>query len=335
MKVESQITREQILEKISPIDIFSMYMPWEFTINRRCRNPLVAKDNSPSFIIGNKSQTGELIFKAFNSEHRGDCFVFVEKMFNLDYFEALNKIAEDFGLKNSSNTQYKAVLATLAKPKIETLKPILIQAKIGKYEQIHLDYLSKYTLEPKDMNFCSDTKVGALKEWWINRTKQPIKKNELSFLYNYTDEFGSWNKVYFPNRDKKNKWRSSIPFQKIHGLSNLKGCKTGIITKSIKDGAFIAKYITPCVCVIQAEDITCISPENEQFLKNSVENLYIALDSDSKGKQTSRLLCKLLNAKHINSPDRLLEKGATDFCDWAALEGKDAVIEHFIKKKVI
>lgn len=335
MKVESQLTREQILEKVSPYDIFAMYMPWEFTINRRCRNPLVSKDNTPSFIIGNKSQTGELIFKAFNSEHRGDCFIFVEKMFNLDYFGALNKIAEDFGLKDRSNLKYKAIIDNLPKPKIEMLKPILIQAKIGKYEQIHLDYLAKYTLEPKDLNFCLDTKVGALKEWWLNRTKQVVKKNELAFVYNYTDEFGSWNKVYFPNREKKDKWRSSIPFQKIHGFSNIKDCKTAILTKSIKDGALIAKYITSCVCVIQAEDSAAISPENVEFLKNSVESLYIGLDSDNRGKTASRILCKLLDAKHINIPDRLLEKGATDFSDWVALEGKEPLIEHFHKKGII
>ena len=115
----------------------------------------------------------------------------------------------------------------------------------------------------------------------------------------------------------------------------MKGCDVGIITKSIKDGALLRKYITKCTCVIQAENVTAISKENAQFLKQNVKHLYIAMDNDATGKQASYAICDYLKAKHINPPDRILEKKGSDFSDMVKLEGLGSFLEHFKTKKLI
>ena len=326
---EQKITKEYILEKVGALNIFIRYMPHPFKLNRRCKNPHT-KDNNPSCIIGN--QTGEIIYKCFNSSHQGDCFSFVMNLFNISFKDTIELIANDFGLKKSSIKKYEQVILDL--PKIEITKPhsYLIQCKPFKnWQNYHIDYLKQYTLEPKDLQFCSNTKAFPLEEYWINKRKMIVKQDELGFFYNV----GTYNKIYFPLRPKEDKWKSSIPFNVIHGLDNMKGCDIGILTKSLKDGAILSKHITKCTCVIQAENVTSISKENAQFLKENVKQLYIAMDCDAPGKQASYAICDYLNAKHINPPDRILEKKGSDFSDMVKLEGLDSFLNHFKQKKLI
>lgn len=325
LKQES-VTKDLILSKISPLSIFSYYMPYEWKVNRRCRNPFVSRDNNPSMIIGDKN--GELIFKCFNSNHQGDCFSFVMYMFNLPFDKAIKKIAEDFGILNKSG-ELERVIQNL--PKIDKIKShgnIIQCAPFTEWQDFHINYLKKYSLIPEDLQFCMDTKAYPLKDYWINKKKMMMESKELGFFYNA----GNYNKVYFPHRSKEDKWKSTIPFTYIHGLNNMKGCNVGILTKSLKDGAIISKYITKCVCVIQAENVTSISKENADFLKQNVEHLYIAMDCDDPGKKASYAICDYLGAKHINPPDYLLEKKATDFADWVELEGIQPMINHFKTK---
>jgi DNA primase len=94
--IEKQNLRELIFNKISSLDIYGYYMPHSFSLNKLTNNPFVSKDKNPSFIIGNK--TGDIIHKAFNSEHKGDCISFVMQMYSITYKEALNKICFDFHL---------------------------------------------------------------------------------------------------------------------------------------------------------------------------------------------------------------------------------------------
>jgi CHC2 zinc finger len=320
------LSKDFILSRVNPMSIFSYYMPNEWKLNRRCINPFVSKDNNPSMIIGDKN--GEMIFKCFNSNNQGDCFAFVMQMFNINFTQALDKIASDFKLL-SSDSDYERVIQNL--PKVDRVKSVhnIIQcAPFSEWKDYHLDYLKRYTLEPKDLQFCEDTKAYPLKDYWVNKRKMVVNKDELGFFYNA----GNHNKVYFPNRPKEDKWKSTIPFTYIHGLNNMKGCKVGILTKSLKDGAILSKYITKCVCVIQAENVTSISKENAEFLKQNVEQLYVAMDCDPPGKSASYAICDYLGAKHINPPDYLLDKKATDFADWVALEGIEPMINHFKTK---
>jgi hypothetical protein len=330
MKIHLQketITKEQILSKVGALSIFTFYMPYEFRLNRRCQNPFVAKDNNPSMIIGDRN--GEITFKCFNSNNQGDCFSFVMQLHNIDFSQALDKIAQDFGLKQKDDNEYQRVISNLPKvERINVAQNIIQCAPYKKFQDFHIEYLQKYSLTPDDLQFCKDTKAYPIKEYWINKRKMVVHDKELGFFYNA----GNYNKVYFPQRSKEDKWKSTIPFTYIHGLDNMKGCKVGILTKSLKDGAIISKYITQCVCVIQAENVTSISKENAEFLKQNVEHLYVAMDCDAPGKAASYAICDYLGAKHINPPDYLLEKKGTDFADWVALEGIEPVINHFKTK---
>lgn len=326
-----KISREIIFSKINNYDIYMLYMPWKFSLNVTCHNPFVKEDN-PSFIIGNKF--GEVTHKAFNSEHRGDAIEFVKSMFGLSYEEALDKIAWDFGISSTKSIEYEKITSLYTQPKI-IKPPAFIQAKGKPFGEEHKKFLSAFHLEPSDLSFCKDTKCVALKEWALNRAKMPLKINEPAFAYNLKNERGNWLKIYRPTAGKKDKWKSSIPFQEIHGIDNMLGCDLGIITKSIKDGAFIAKYITPCVCVVQAEDFSAISEENMKLISANCKQVHVSFDNDEKGVRACKEITKHTGWGYINPPKKLLEQGVTDMSDMAKLLGVQAVIDFFKQKKII
>ena len=304
-------------------------MPYDFVFNKNVLNPF-QKEKNGSFKIFLRDN--EVFHKSYNSFHKGDAFKFVQDLFGINFNEALNKIASDFGLLETSGAKLERVVSELPKIEKKASRPPKIIAEVySKWQQRHIDYLAEYHLIPEDLNFCSDTKCYPLKQFYLNSSKFNVNNKEVGFVYNVN----KFNKIYLPNRPKDQKWWSNIPFSYIHGLDNLKGCDLGILSKSIKDGALLSKYITPCVSILQAENSTAITQEHIDYIKINCKNLLIAMDTDPQGKKTSYELCEIFGARHINIPDRLLKHGASDFSDWAKLEGFEAVIEHFKKKGII
>lgn len=319
--------KKLIEDKLSHLDLFSYYYPYKFELNKRCRNVLVSSDNNPSMVIYYRD--GGVFFKCFNSPNKGNIWQFLMDYTGKNFEDVLKMVANDFGLLNNSSEKFEKKVREIQKIEKKESKPPIIKAEVYKtFPERHLNYLKQYTLTPEDMNCCSDTEVLPLKTFYINGIRFPVKKNEVGFVYLVDKKY---IKIYLPERPKGEKWWSNIPFQKIHGLDNLKGCKVGFLIKSIKDASIIKKYISPCVGVIQAENISCISEENAEIIKNSVENLYIIMDNDPTGKQASYALCDLLNAKHINVPDKYFPQ-STDFADMTKNEGVNLVLEHFRKK---
>jgi len=332
MNIERDISRDYIMSKVSPYEIYSLYMPWKFVINRACQNPLAIKDRHPSFIIGNKY--GTLTHKAFNSPHSGDCINFVMQMFNLNYKSALDKIAKDFGLKEQDDTKYTRIMSEISNPEVAD-SHVLLQVIPKKWNHYHIDYLKQGFLEPKDLDISDDTTAFAVKSWYINKNKQYLKSDEICIAYNLKNERGDWLKIYRPQADKKDKWRTNIPFQEMHGLNNMLNCEIGIIAKSVKDAAFIKKFITPHVCVVQAEDYAAMSEQNIEFLKKNCKRIYTSFDNDEKGVLASKEINQKTGWGWINVPHILLKEGVTDWFDWAKWAGSpEPVIKHFKNKEI-
>lgn len=331
MRIEKVISKKELIEnKLSHLDLFSYYMPWKFELNKNCSNPFVSKDSNPSMRI--YSRNGEYFFKCYNSQQKGDVWTFLMELSQSTFDQVCDGIIADFGLLETSGAKLERVVSELPKIEKKASRPPKIIAEVySKWQQRHIDYLAEYHLIPEDLNFCSDTKCYPLKQFYLNSSKFNVNNKEVGFVYNVN----KFNKIYLPNRPKDQKWWSNIPFSYIHGLDNLKGCELGILSKSIKDGALLSKYITPCVSILQAENSTAITQEHIDYIKINCKNLLIAMDTDPQGKKTSYELCEIFGARHINIPDRLLKYGASDFSDWAKLEGFEAVIEHFKKKGII
>src|SRR5687768_3791 len=100
-KQQLQLTKETILSKIDDYNIYRFYLGYDFDFKKKFKSPFrsTGVDNTPNLCFF-PGENGRILFKDFaNSKGRGgDCFKFVQELFNLDYNEALIKIDKDFGL---------------------------------------------------------------------------------------------------------------------------------------------------------------------------------------------------------------------------------------------
>lgn len=87
------MTKEQLLQKVSEIDIFRHYVPG-FSPNRKrnYKSPFSEKDDNPSLSIYRDGSAWK--FKSLNTGHQGDCFQFVADLKNIDCKKDFKKIVE-------------------------------------------------------------------------------------------------------------------------------------------------------------------------------------------------------------------------------------------------
>ena len=85
-----QLTTEKILNLVSDYQIFKFYCN-DFKVGKAINSPLRV-DNIPSFSIFHSSTYNKLLFFDQVTLEKGDCFIFVSKLFHTDYYTTLIKI---------------------------------------------------------------------------------------------------------------------------------------------------------------------------------------------------------------------------------------------------
>jgi len=92
------ITKEDILKHVTQEDVFSYYLKDDASNLGVFHSPL-RDDNIPSFALYfHRDERNVIMFRDFATNDTGDFVVLVMKMFNVNYPEALKKIAFDLGL---------------------------------------------------------------------------------------------------------------------------------------------------------------------------------------------------------------------------------------------
>lgn len=316
------ITKEEIFSKIGSLEVYQMYMPTKFELNKNCLNPFQAEKN-PSFRIYYKD--GEAFHRSYNSNHKGDAIKFVMQLFGLSYGEALNKIAKDFGIIEGKSIE---IVQKLPKIEKKEKKELILSSQKKDFTEGHREYLRQYGLNTTDLNCFKDTKVYALDKFWINGSNFPLKKDEIGFIY-YIPKTKK-QKIYLPFRDKKEKWWSSINFEYIHGLGELSDCNNLIITKSVKELLILRKYLPFCSIAVQAENPQTLSEEMIKFINSKAKNIYLSFDSDDSGVRASLELTKQTGWKYINVPKKYLP--LKDWADLCQAHGVNTIISYILKK---
>ena len=96
------ITKELILQNISQEAIMEHYLGVHIGKGLFC-SPL-RKDKKPTCSFY-KNKSGDLIFKDFGGYFYGNCFSVVMNKYNCSYHEALEIIANDFGIVKNNKLQ--------------------------------------------------------------------------------------------------------------------------------------------------------------------------------------------------------------------------------------
>ncbi len=321
-----QLTKEAILDKLSDYDIFRFYMPdksWK--LNQVTLSPF-RQEKNPSFVIGNRK--GYISYIDFaDTNKRGDCFQFVEDLFNITHHDALRLIDKDFGLGIASGKpteEYKKIKAEYKQPDI-TKRNSLIQVVTRKFTNRELEYWNSYHQSLDDLRA---NNVYAVKKVYLNKALFYMNEDELVFGYLYD---GHW-KIYRPFADKKSKWvPNNVPITVMDGKEDIQHCRIAFINKSKKD-YMVMKKLFPCSCAVQNEGIGCFSTENVQYLKDNSDIQILSFDSDVTGVQNSQQITKLFDFEYANVPRNYLKEGIKDWADLAKVHGME-VIENYLKKK--
>ena len=328
-KKKTKLNIENVLKKVTEYDIFRWYMPnksWK--LNQVTLSPF-RQENNPSFVIGNKH--GRISFIDFaDTSKRGDCFTFVQMLYNLAGVEdVLKMIDRDFGLgiaNGKPTEEYKRVVAEYKQPAQEK-QYSLIQVITRKFTQEELAYWNQYHQDLEDLRA---NHVYSIKKLYFNKQLFPLKETELRFGYFYD---GHW-KIYRPFGSKKEKWMpNNVPITAMDGKEDIVNCELAFINKSKKD-YMVMKKVFPCCCAVQNEGIGCFSPENVEYIKANSDKQILSFDSDVTGVQNSQQITKLFDFGYLNVPKRYLKE---DIKDWADLAKKHGLkrIEDYLRFKAI
>lgn len=319
------------MKKISEYDIFRFYMSdktWK--INQVALSPF-RRETNPSFLISNRN--GSLHFIDFaDTDKRGDCFTFVQKLHHCDFDTALKIIDRDFGLglgNSSTNTgDYKRITSEYKQPEDLGKRYSLIQVVTRSFTKEELAYWNQYHQSLDDLR---ENNVYALKKVFFNRQLFPLKETELKFGYYYD---GHW-KIYRPYADPKQKWMpNNVPITMMDGKQDIEKCHTAIINKSKKD-YMVMKKIFPTCCAVQNEGIACFSQENIEYILENSKHQVLSFDSDPTGVENSKQITEMFGFDYVNVPRPYLSDGIKDWADLAKDYGMKAVEKVLTKKGII
>lgn len=308
------ISKEELNKYISDEEIFTFYFK-EFDLNTLYLSPF-RKENNPSFIISYYND--KLVYRDFGISNRPSGSIdFVCNLFNITYYEALNKI-------------YKEVLNN--KPYVKTYDRKTISHYHLKYNELHswqLNYwkkgnISKNTLDLFQVKWCNEL-------WFEQRLWSKGSKSNLMYYYNhntvpYED---SWT-VYRPLAESSKKFRKHNIDGKIMGLEYLpENGDILVITKSYKD----------IMCLYEI-GISAIAPHNENIpipkeiidnLKTRFKKIYVNYDNDTTGVNSSIKFTTEYKLNYWNIPKTM---GCKDPFECSCIHGLQ-VVKNLFNEKIL
>jgi hypothetical protein len=332
------LSKEIIFSKISSEDIFREYCSPFKKIGEHFNSELRA-DPKPSAIID--WIRGDLMYSDFGDGLHIRAIEYVKQKFNIDYWDALEKIYNDFKLEKdetnrkitTSNTfiTYSISISNTNskyRHKSRENQPTIIRIKKrnfnSKDKQYWYDryYISKKTL--KKFN------IIPISHFWIN--DKLFIADELCYCYNfYWDTKEHYARKIYQPFSKTNKWISNGGIGIVQGECMLpKSGELLIISKSLKD---VLCYYNLGYSAIAPPSETSWIPQKylEKQLKR-FNKIIINFDQDSCGRTQSEKYSKEWNIPYILIPEQYKSKDLSDLIYNHGLNKAKEVINELIYK---
>jgi 5S rRNA maturation endonuclease (ribonuclease M5) len=311
-----EITKEEILSKISQEEIFKAYLTIEPEYGIPFKNPL-REDEHPKcfFYVDNY---GMIKFNDFAKRWNWDCFEVVCKLYNCNFYTALRIIAKDFNIRNieiKGDFKRAKNLNHLIKKEIITFK-----VKIREWKDYDLKYWSQFNINKKILNFYNVAPleiaimVKGTKENWIYK-----QKNNLETCYMYNLGNGKM-KIYIPQRSRDSQYPRfyhNCP-NHVQGFDQLPPIgDTLVITKAQKDVMSLFSFGIDSIANMSESII--LSEKVMNNLKNRFKIIYTLYDRDSTGISLSKKM-----KKEYDTIPLLLKEG--DFTDYFKNNGMSKTV---------
>ncbi len=317
---KAELTYDIILEHVTEDQLFQYYVPCRWKVGSLIHSPL-RKDSNPSFSI-RRNKHGNLTFIDFADDtYRGNACTFVMKLFGLNYNDALEKIDYDLGLGIRAKRIDKIILP---KPlPIEISKPKEITIIPRPFSEEDITYWRQYEITVEELK---KENIYSVKDYFVNGKLGLKEDKELCFCYYFE---GVGKKIYFPERRKGKKWRSSLP-NTLLDKGFLDGKKDRVVICKSKKDKMVLQKIVRNVISVQNESSIAFTPE---FLKelSEYERIILIYDNDSSGVANSLALQKLYNFELVYMP---LEEDVTDPSDYIKKHGQDKLVA-YLKQQIL
>lgn len=270
------ITKEFLQSKYSDETYFEYYLG--FPVTKKLFTSILRSDKKPTCSFY-RNKNGDLIYKDFGT---GDNFNFiglVMEMFNLSYYQAINKIAADFGLIKTDIVSVKAEIKESTTKIIDT-GPTYIQVTTKSFSEEELNWWKKFGIEQELLD---KYKVFSCQHVFINgRLSVSSTPNNYIFGYYFgTDNGRELWKIYMPLR-KKFRFLNNISMDVLQGYEQLP--ESGpllVITKSMKDSIVLNRLGIPAVA--PNSEVLIISQEQMDEFHKRFKYIVFYWDRDYAG----------------------------------------------------
>ena len=297
-KINIQLSKEAVLKKISEYQIFSYYLGRDFKSGIVMNSPF-RQDDKPSFSLFTDKR-GTIRYKDFGTGESGDCFSFIQKKFNIHFFDALIQINSDFNLELMySQYGYKSREYTGYRTDIKQLNFVpkrSINVKTQAFTFVDENYWGQYGI---DKNLLKIYNVFSCKCVFVgDRTVATYVNNNPIYGYLfYKDNEYTW-KIYRPLSLTGYKWMSNTNRTIFQGWDQLpRKSNMLIITKALKD-VMVLRTLGFTSVALQNE-ITNIKDTVTHELYERFNDIYILNDFDLTGVKGANKLRKRYGFKPI------------------------------------
>ena len=312
-----KITKEFLLSKINQESIMQYYTGQDVN-SKKLFTSVLRKDNHVTCSFY-KSKSGILYMHDFATNEHLDCWNIVMQLYNCNYYDALNIIAQDFGFVEGTHKNVSPPKLVNDLKETESSK---IQVQIKDFTEKELEWWNQFGISKK---LLKKYHVFSLQHVFLNGQLR-FTSSEQCPIYGYY--FGKdknheekW-KIYFPMRQEF-RFLNNVSKKTLQGYHQLP--KTGdllVITKSMKDCISLYGFGIPA-CAPNSETLFVNDKQLEEF-KQRFKHILVVYDQDKPGKHNMWLIRKQHPELNFFTMPKDLAK---DFTDSVQLVGVDKMKE--------
>lgn len=318
-----KITKDFIFSKINQETIMEYYTGLSVNSKKLMLSPF-RSDNHVT-VAFYKSKSGVLYLHDFATNEHINCFNAVMRLFNCNYYQALDIIAKDFGLIEGDHPKISQIKKVAELKESESSK---IQVQIKDYTENELKWWKSFGISRK-----------TLKKYHVFSLQHVFLNGELKFtsslqcpIYGYY--FGKdknseekW-KIYFPMRTEF-RFLNNTNKKLLQGYKQLP--KTGdllVISKSMKDIMAMYEFNIPAVAP-NSETLFINDKQLEEF-KQRFKHILVIYDNDKTGLHNIWLIRKQHPELNYFYMPWYLSKDFTDSIKLVGVENMKDYINEFM-----
>lgn len=305
-----ELTKENILELVTPFQIFRHYIPW-FETGKSIKTPF-KQESRPSFWT-KVHPDGGIWFHDFGRGYTGDCFTLVRKLHgDCTFQEALMLINRDMnlglGMSKESIVNLDEHLKRLREESFipEETHSAVISYRVKPRTMIDYMYWGLHGTIPYMLDVY---RIHSISAFWINGIR--YRTDHLAYSW-HTDV--DKIKIYQPYNQGDFKWRSNTNNEHLQGERELpKKGRTLLIQSSLKDITCVAsRYHIPGVAP-NGEHGTIPKSKLEDY-EQRFDRIAVLYDNDDEGIKAAHRVVDEYNYEMLVLPKLSeLTKDPSDF----------------------